>query len=159
MQGASEWFLSAEERGDPATAINHGGEPNLAWTVGNHVDPLIHGATYFSRLVGCLSTLGAGDRMLVIDWRGDDDELLVPGGPRLGGLLSGLASRGIEIRGLLWRSHPGIFGFNEGEASDLADIVNRAGGVLLLDARIRRGGMPCDRSITGLPGAIRSMTA
>ena len=92
MQGASEWFLSAEERGDPATAINHGGEPNLAWTVGNHVDPLIHGATYFSRLVGCLSTLGAEDQVLLVDWRGDDDELLSLDGPRLGDLLSGLAT-------------------------------------------------------------------
>ena len=140
MEGASEWFLSAEERGNPATAINHGGEPDLAWTVGNHVEPLIHGATYFSRLVGCLSTLGAGDQVLLTDWRGDDDELLGPSGPRLGELLSGLASRGIEIRGLLWRSHPGIFGFNEKEAGDLAGVVNDAGGQLLLDARIRRGG-------------------
>ena len=140
MQGASEWFLSAQERGNPATAISHAGEPGLAWTVGNHVEPLIHGATYFSRLVSCLSSLGVGDQVLFTDWRGDDDELLGPDGPTLGGLLSGLANRGVHIRGLLWRSHPGMFGFNEGDASDLADIVNDAGGVVLLDARIRRGG-------------------
>lgn len=140
MQEASDWFLSAKERGNPATTINHGGQPDLAWTVGNHVEPLIHGATYFSRLVSRLSSLGVGDQALFTDWRGDEDELLGPDGPTLGGLLSGLASRGVQIRGLLWRSHPGIFGFNEGEASDLADVVNRAGGVVLLDARIRRGG-------------------
>lgn len=140
MHGASEWFLSAEERGNPATAINHGGEPNLAWTVGNHVEPLIHGATYFSRLVRCLSTLGVGDQVWLTDWRGDDDELLGPSGPRLGGSLSDLASRGVEIRGLLWRSHPRMFGFNEKEASDLAGVVNDAGGAVVLDERIRRGG-------------------
>jgi phosphatidylserine/phosphatidylglycerophosphate/cardiolipin synthase-like enzyme len=140
MQGASEWFLSAQERGNPATSIDREGEPHLAWTVGNHVEPLIHGATYFSRLVSCLSSLGVGDQVMFTDWRGDDDERLGPDGPTLGELLSGLASRGVEVRGLLWRSHPGTFGFNEGEASDLADLVNRAGGVVLLDARIRRGG-------------------
>lgn len=140
MHGASEWFLSAEERGNPATAINHGGEPNLAWTVGNHVEPLIHGATYFSRLVRCLSTLGVGDQVWLTDWRGDDDELLGPSGPRLGGSLSDLASRGVEIRGLLWRSHPRMFGFNEKGASDLAGVVNDAGGAVVLDARIRHGG-------------------
>jgi phosphatidylserine/phosphatidylglycerophosphate/cardiolipin synthase-like enzyme len=139
MSGASDWFLSSEERSDLATALNHGDGPR-AWTVGNHVEPLIHGAAYFSRLVSCLSTLGVGDQALIADWRGDDDELLGSSGPRLGGLLCGLASRGVEIRGLLWRSHPGIFGFNEKEESDLARVVNDAGGVLLLDARVRRGG-------------------
>jgi hypothetical protein len=70
MQGASEWFLSAEERGNPSSAIDHGGEPNTAWTVGNRVEPLIHGAMYFSRLVGCLSALSAGDEVRIVDWRG-----------------------------------------------------------------------------------------
>jgi phosphatidylserine/phosphatidylglycerophosphate/cardiolipin synthase-like enzyme len=140
MQGASDWFLSPQERGNPATANNAGGEANLAWTIGNHVEPLIHGAAYFSRLLSCLSTLRGGDQVLIAAWRGDDDELLSPSGPRLGELLSGLSNRGVEIRGLLWRSHPAIFGFNEREAGDLAGIVNDAGGVLLLDARIRRGG-------------------
>jgi phosphatidylserine/phosphatidylglycerophosphate/cardiolipin synthase-like enzyme len=137
MGGASEWFLSAQERDNPATALGERGEP---WTVGNDVRPLIHGAGYFSRLVSCLSGLDAGDQVLLTDWRGDDDELLAPGGPRLGELLSGLARRGIEVRGLLWRSHPKVFGFNEEEQSDLADIVNSAGGTMLLDARVRRGG-------------------
>jgi phosphatidylserine/phosphatidylglycerophosphate/cardiolipin synthase-like enzyme len=140
MSGASEWFLSTKERGNPAAATDGRTEPGLAWTVDNKVEPLIHGATYFSRLIGRLSTLGAGDQVLLVDWRGDDDELLSPRGPRLGECLSSLASRGVEIRGLLWRSHPKIFGFNEGEASALARVVNDAGGVMLLDARIRRGG-------------------
>jgi phosphatidylserine/phosphatidylglycerophosphate/cardiolipin synthase-like enzyme len=140
MEGASEWFLSTEERGNLAATNNDGGDPDLAWTVGNHVEPLIHGATYFSRLASCLSTLSAGDQVLLTDWRGDGDELLGPGGPHLSGLLCDLAKRGVAIRGLLWRSHPGIFGYNQKEASDLADDVNGAGGVILLDARIRRGG-------------------
>jgi len=137
VRGASEWFLTDEERGNPATSLHR---PDLAWTVGNHVEPLIHGATYFRRLVSRFATLRAGDQVLLTDWRGDSDELLGPDGPTLGDSLSGLARRDVDVRGLLWRSHPGTFGFNEGEASDLAEIVDRAGGVLLLDARIRRGG-------------------
>ena len=140
MSGASEWFLSAKERGDPDTDGEQGEEPKPAWSAGNDVRPLIHGAAYFSRLVSCISGLESGDQLLLADWRGDDDELLGPEGPALGGLLSGVAARGIEIRGLIWRSHPKMFGFNEAEASDLAAIVNNAGGVLLLDARVRRGG-------------------
>src|SRR5678815_3682219 len=118
MQGAAEWFLSAEERGNPATTVNHDGEPDRAWTVGNRVEPLIHGATYFSRLVGCLSMLGPGDQVLLVDWRGDDDELLGPSGPRLDDLLSGLARRGVEIQGLLWRSHPKICLLYTSDAAD-----------------------------------------
>jgi phosphatidylserine/phosphatidylglycerophosphate/cardiolipin synthase-like enzyme len=137
MRGASEWFLSAEERGNPATGLQR---PDSAWTLGNHVEPLIHGATYFTRLVSRFATLGAGDQLLLTEWRGDSDERLGPSGPTLGDSLSALANRGVDVRGFLWRSHPGIFGFNEGEASDLAEMVDRAGGVLLLDARIRRGG-------------------
>ncbi|MEP6972525.1 MAG: phospholipase D-like domain-containing protein [Actinomycetota bacterium] len=129
MRGASEWFLSATEHG-----------PGLAWTEGNLVQPLVHGAVYFSRLVQSLSELDAGDQVFLADWRGDDDELLQPKGPRLGESLSALAARGIEIRGLLWRSHPKMFGFNEEDASDLAGVVNSAGGLVLLDARVRRGG-------------------
>ena len=93
-------------------------------------------AVYFSRLVDGLSELVAGDQVLLADWRGDDDELLGPEGPRLGALLSGHAARGIEIRGLLWRSHPQMFGFSEEEASELAGVVNGAGGQLLLDERV-----------------------
>jgi phosphatidylserine/phosphatidylglycerophosphate/cardiolipin synthase-like enzyme len=102
--------------------------------------PLIHGATYFARLVARSSSLSAGDRVLFTEWRGDADERLGPNGPTLGELLSGLAGRGVEVRGLLWRSHPKLFGFNEGEASELARVVNEAGGVVLLDARVRRAG-------------------
>jgi phosphatidylserine/phosphatidylglycerophosphate/cardiolipin synthase-like enzyme len=140
MDGASEWFLSAQERGNPLTAEGEGAEPSLAWTVGNHVEPLIHGALYFSRLVACLSGLDVPDEILIAEWRGDGDERLGPEGPRLGDLLCGLATRGVGVRGLLWRSHPKMFGFNKKEESDLAGLVNHAGGLLLLDERVRRGG-------------------
>ena len=140
MHPASEWFLTAEELGGTPPTFRGGGDGALTWTVGNRVEPLIHGATYFSRLVSQASTLVVGDQVLFTDWRGDADERLGPNGPTLGELFSGLARRGVEVRGLLWRSHPKVFGFNEEDASELARVVNEAGGVILLDARVRRGG-------------------
>ncbi len=140
MQEASNWFLTSEERGNEATAIDHGRALGLAWTVGNSVEPLIHGASYFARLVSSFSNLRDGDQVLITDWRGDHDELLGPDGPPLGDALCDLARRGVGVRGLLWRSHPKVFGFNEEEERELVRIVNGAGGELLLDERVRRGG-------------------
>ena len=140
MQDAADWFLTSEERGNPATTIDHPHAAGLAWTHGNRVEPLIHGATYFSRLTSCLSRLRAADQVLITDWRGDHDEAIGPDGLTLGDLLSGLARRGVGVRGLLWRSHPKLFGFNEEDERELVVLVNRDGGELLLDERVRRGG-------------------
>ncbi|WP_433294616.1 phospholipase D-like domain-containing protein [Pseudonocardia sp. CA-142604] len=41
---AEDWFLSDAERGNPAHRLP-------AWTSGNRVVPLVHGAAYFARLV------------------------------------------------------------------------------------------------------------
>ncbi len=139
VHGPSDWFLSAAERGNPSTAIDVGREP-AAWTVGNRVEPLIHGADYFARLAACLAGARDGEELFVSDWRGDEDELLGPEGPPLGDLLAAAARRGVKVRGLLWRSHPQAFGFNQAEQGDLARTVNQAGGEVLLDARVRRTG-------------------
>ena len=44
MPGACDWFISDAERANHATGL-------LAWTEGNDVRPLVHGETYFARLV------------------------------------------------------------------------------------------------------------
>jgi phosphatidylserine/phosphatidylglycerophosphate/cardiolipin synthase-like enzyme len=137
--GAGDWFLSASERGNPSTAIDSKRTP-LAWTTGNRVEPLIHGADYFARLTDCVSGLRSGDQILMTDWRGDDDQLLGPNGPQLGDLLATAARRGVAVRGLLWRSHPKLLGFHQEDQSDLARTVNEAGGEMLLDNRVRRAG-------------------
>jgi len=139
VHGPSDWFLTATERGNPSTAVDAGREP-AAWTVGNRVEPLIHGADYFERLAACIAEAREGDQLFISDWRGDEDELLCPEGPRLGDLLSAAARRGVKVRGLLWRSHPQAMGFNQAEQGDLARTVNQAGGEMLLDARVRRTG-------------------
>ena len=139
VHGPSDWFLSAGERGNPSTAIDAGREP-AAWTLGNRVEPLIHGAEYFAQLAACIARAREGDQLFLSDWRGDEDELLGPEGPRLGDLLAAAARRGVQVRGLLWRSHPQVLGFNQAEQGELAHTVNEAGGEVLLDERVRRTG-------------------
>ena len=60
VHGPSDWFLTAAERGNPSTAIDAGREPD-AWTVGNRVEPLIHGADYFAHLAACIAETREGD--------------------------------------------------------------------------------------------------
>ncbi|MDQ1548799.1 MAG: hypothetical protein QOD27_457, partial [Microbacteriaceae bacterium] len=99
------WFLSRAERGNLATDVHAGAAGSPTWSEGNLVQPLIHGATYFARLHEELTALHSGDRVWFTDWRGDADERLLPDGPSIGDLLAGLAHAGVEVRGLVWRSH------------------------------------------------------
>ena len=93
-----DWFLTADERGNPATVLT-------GWTDGNAVRPLIHGAAYFARLVAEVRVLEEGDHLFFTDWRGDADERLCPEGPTVGELFSDAARRGVVVKGLMWRSH------------------------------------------------------
>jgi phosphatidylserine/phosphatidylglycerophosphate/cardiolipin synthase-like enzyme len=140
MNDAARWFLTARERGNAATSIDRDKPGDEAWTCGNHLGPSLHGAEYFAALVREVSALGSGDMLWLTDWRGEDDEVLAADGPRLGTLLTDACRRGVQVRGLLWRSHPALFGFSEDQDSDLARKVNDAGGQMLLDERVRRGG-------------------
>lgn len=129
-----DWFLSAGERGNAATGIDEGG----AWTEGNLVRPLVHGATYFRRLYDELCGLRSGDRVYFTDWRGDADEVLFEDGPSIGSVLCDLARTGVEIRALLWRSHSDRMNFNSQQNQRLGTELNEAGGEVLLDQRVRR---------------------
>jgi phosphatidylserine/phosphatidylglycerophosphate/cardiolipin synthase-like enzyme len=130
------WFLDERQRRFEGRSLVR----EQAWTDGNHVEPLVHGRTYFARLAAELETLAPGDLVCIADWRGDDDEKLTDAGPTLAVLLTELAGRGVEVRGLLWRSHPKALGFNEKEETELAQITSAAGGTVLLDERVRRAG-------------------
>ena len=133
---AHPWFLDARERSYPGHSLVR----DEAWTEGNHVEALVHGATYFWRLAAELQPLVPGDLVCLADWRGDDDEKLTDDGPMLATVLTELARRGVDVRGLLWRSHPAALGFNEEEDTELAGVVSAAGGTVLLDERVRRAG-------------------
>lgn len=134
------WFLSSNERGNAATSLDRWKAPGVAWTEGNRVDELVHGATYFGRLHDVVSKLRRGDRVHFTDWRGDWDERLAGPGTEIGSVLRDAAARGAEVLGLIWRSHPARLHFSQGENLRLAEMVNEAGGQLLLDERVRRGG-------------------
>lgn len=121
----SDWFLSEHER---------------PWTAGNLVVPRVHGAGYFARLAEIVGATREGDRIFFTDWRGDADELLAEGGPTIGDLLADAAGRGVEVRGLLWRSHSDRLRFNAQENRHLGAVINKAGGEALFDERVRRGG-------------------
>jgi hypothetical protein len=123
---AKEWFLSADERGNPSTEIDAQRGPG-AWSFDNAVVPLVHGADYFRRLATRVAALREGDELFLADWRGDEDQLLSSDGPALGVMLADAARRGVRVRGLLWRSHPQWLGFNQQEQGELARIVNEAG--------------------------------
>jgi phosphatidylserine/phosphatidylglycerophosphate/cardiolipin synthase-like enzyme len=119
----SDWFLPETVR---------------PWTSGNLVVPHVHGASYFARLLEVVEATGPGDRIFLTDWRGDADERLTETGPTVGDLLASACERGVEVRAILWRSHPGKL--NSEENDHLGHVINDAGGQALLDERIKRGG-------------------
>ena len=135
-----DWFLTADERGNPATEIDRRRGDGKAWTTGNSVEVLIHGAEYFARLYDVLCTLVEDDWVHLTDWEGDPDQRLAGPGTATGHVLADLARQGVHVRGLLWRSHPRQAHLSEQQNTKLVREVNQAGGELLLDERIRRGG-------------------
>jgi phosphatidylserine/phosphatidylglycerophosphate/cardiolipin synthase-like enzyme len=135
-----DWFLGRDERGNPATGIDRRRGDGRAWTEGNRVEALVHGTAYYPRLRAALHTLREGDIVALTDWRGDADEHLDGSGTEIGTVLAGLARRGVQVRGLLWRSHPGLAHFSEEENLHLGHVVNEAGGEILFDERVRGPG-------------------
>ena len=100
--------------------------------------PRVHGADYFARLLEVIGATRPGDRIFFTDWRGDADERMTEDGPTVGELLRVGGARGVEVRALLWRSHPGRL--NSEENDHLGAVINESGGEALLDERVRRGG-------------------
>lgn len=129
----ADWFLTADERGNPATKI-------AAWCEGNRAEPLIHGATYFAQLVDEVEALVEGDYLFFTDWRGDPDEKMRDEGPTIRELFCAAAERGVVVKGLVWRSHLDKFSYSEEENQHLGEAIERAGGEVLLDQRVRFGG-------------------
>ncbi|MEV4626097.1 phospholipase D-like domain-containing protein [Micromonospora sp. NPDC049523] len=128
-----DWFLTAQERGNPTSHLP-------ASTSGNQAEPLIHGAAYFDRLVTEVEALRAGDHLFFTDWRGDPDQRMRPEGPTVSELFCQAAQRGVVVKGLIWRSHLDRLQYSEEENRSLSEAVSAAGGEVLLDQRVRRGG-------------------
>ncbi|MDQ4094652.1 MAG: phospholipase D-like domain-containing protein [Actinomycetota bacterium] len=135
-----DWFLAPHERGNPDSDIDRRRADGRAYTEGNLAIPRIHGATYFARLLEVILELGEGDWIHFTDWRGDADERLDGPGTEIVKVLADAARRGVEVRGLVWRSHPDQTKFSEQESLHFAKTINRSGGEVLLDERVRQGG-------------------
>jgi phosphatidylserine/phosphatidylglycerophosphate/cardiolipin synthase-like enzyme len=136
----SGWLLSADERGNPATRLDSRHRDGNAWTTGNRVRPLLHGAAYFAELLTGIRAMRAGDLLLFTDWRGDPDQRLSGPGTEVAWVLADAARRGVIVRGLLWRSHLDRFRFSLQEHRDLGETIVAAGGECLLDMRVRTRG-------------------
>ena len=122
--GTDDWFLTAAERGNPEATIDRGASA-AGWSTGNRVELLVDGATYYSRLFETLQSLRRDDWVHFTDWEGDPDERLAGPGTELVKVLADLASRGVHVRGMLWRSHPSQAHFAEQQNYALAKTVNR----------------------------------
>jgi phosphatidylserine/phosphatidylglycerophosphate/cardiolipin synthase-like enzyme len=133
MNDATEWFLTAAERGNPDTDL-----PD--WCEGSLAEPLVHGRTYFDRLATEVEACGPGDYVFFTDWRGDPDQKMRDGGPTVAEMFSAAAERGVVVKGLMWRSHLDKLQYSEEENRHLGETIEKAGGEVLLDQRVRFGG-------------------
>src|SRR3954452_12823161 len=137
----STWLLTRDERGNPSTVLDdrHGGD--RAWSTGNLVRPLIHGATYFPTLYDAIEATRAGDLVYFTDWQGDADERLTgEPGSEVVEVLGRADERGVDVRGLVWRSHLDQTGFFATENRHLGEQLQHRGAEVLLDMRVRTGG-------------------
>lgn len=138
---ADDWYLSAAERGNPWTRLDARHADGRAWSEGNSVTPLVHGTTYFAALTERVSAMRAGDLLLFVDWRGDPDERLTgEPGSEVARLFADAARRGVDVRGLVWRSHWDRLAFSADENRHLGEDIDAAGGECYLDMRVRTGG-------------------
>ena len=92
----------------------------------HNADPLVHGATYFAELLRCIGELRRGDLLLFTDWRGDPDQLLT-GDPdsTVSQALCEAARRGVDVRGLIWRSHLDKLGLSASENRHLGEEIEQ----------------------------------
>ncbi|MGI8869055.1 MAG: phospholipase D family protein [Mycobacteriales bacterium] len=135
----SRWFLTPHERRNPHTSID-ARHSDAAWTSGNDVRPLIHGAVYFAELLRCVQEMRADDVLMFTDWRGDPDQLLAGPDTAVSRVFCEAAQRGVIVKGLVWRSHLDRFAFSEQENRHLGEEIEAAGGECLRDMRVRLGG-------------------
>ena len=137
LEDPAGWFLSSAERGNPDTVLDSRHRGSRAWSVGNEVRPLVHGAVYFRELLAAVGAMGPGDLLLFTDWRGDPDERLDGPGTEVGTVFAEAAARGVDVRGLVWMSHMDNLQFSAEENRHLGEEIEAAGGQCLLDMRVR----------------------
>jgi phosphatidylserine/phosphatidylglycerophosphate/cardiolipin synthase-like enzyme len=137
----ADWFLSKSERGNAQTSLDDQHPGQAAWSVGNQVRPLVHGVPYFAELRRRIEETRSGDLIYFTDWRGDPDERLTgEPGSEVETVLAAADRRGVDVRGLVWRSHWDKLSFSGAENRHLGEQLQRNGAEVLLDMRVRTGG-------------------
>ncbi len=141
MSDPSDWLLTRTERANPRTRLDDCHGDDRAWSDGNLVTPLVHGSAYFRELHDAVAATRAGDLVLFTDWQGDADERLTgEPGSEVVEVLGSADERGVDVRGLVWRSHLDQTGFFAAENRHLGEQLQRRGAEVLLDMRVRAGG-------------------
>ena len=134
-------FLLPVERENPHTRVDAHHPDGVAWSLGNHVRPIVHGRPYFAELHERVGAMGEGDLLVFVDWRGDPDQRLTDDpGSTVSATFTAAARRGVDVRGLLWRSHWNRLGFHSEKSRLLGVEIDEAGGQCLRDMRVRTGG-------------------
>ncbi len=137
----TDWLLTKSERANPRTSLDAGHPGGTAWSEGNLVRPLIHGTTYFAELFERIEATREGDLLYFTDWQGDDDERLTgEPGSEVADVLARADERGVDVRGLVWRSHTAALGFTSESNRQLGRALQKHGAEALLDMRVRTGG-------------------
>jgi phosphatidylserine/phosphatidylglycerophosphate/cardiolipin synthase-like enzyme len=137
----TDWLLTVDERGNTDTRLDDRHDAGKAWSEGNLVRPLIHGATYFAELHERIEATRPGDLVLFTDWQGDADERLTgEPGSEVVEVLGRADERGVDVRGLIWRSHTEMLNFAASENRLLGRQLQSRGAEALLDMRVRTGG-------------------
>jgi phosphatidylserine/phosphatidylglycerophosphate/cardiolipin synthase-like enzyme len=134
------WLLAASERGNDDTVLDTRRGGGAAWSSGNSVRALVHGSTYFAELLRRVEDMGPGDLLMFTDWRGDPDERLGGPGTEVAQVFARAVSRGVIVKGLIWRSHLDRLQFSSRENRHLGEDIQRAGGECIRDMRVRAGG-------------------
>ncbi|KHL16045.1 phosphatidylserine/phosphatidylglycerophosphate/cardiolipin synthase-like enzyme [Mumia flava] len=141
MPDPERWLLTRSERDNPYTQIDDRYDGDRAWSTGNQVDPLIDGATYFAALHEALEATGDGDLVLFTDWQGDAGQQLTDDpDSRVLDVLAAARQRGVDVRGLVWRSHTDQAGFFHEQNRHLGEQLRKRGIPVILDMRVRPRG-------------------
>jgi phosphatidylserine/phosphatidylglycerophosphate/cardiolipin synthase-like enzyme len=141
MTDPATWLLTKAERANPTTCLDDRHPADQAWSEGNLVRPLIHGSTYFRELYDAVEAAQDGDLVFFTDWQGDGDEQLIgEPGSEVVEVLCRADERGVDVRGLVWRSHLDQTGFFATENRHLGEQLQKRGAEVLLDMRVRTGG-------------------
>ncbi|MBA8795900.1 phosphatidylserine/phosphatidylglycerophosphate/cardiolipin synthase-like enzyme [Friedmanniella endophytica] len=138
MTRLEDWLLTKRERANARSVLDARHPGQDAWSHGNHVRPLIHGATYFAELKAAIEATRDGDLIYFTDWRGDPDQRLTDDPDSVArDLLAAADQRGVDVRGLIWRSHLDKLSFSAEQNRQLGLELQARGAEALLDMRVR----------------------